>query len=304
MLSKHAKTIQQRVAALSVWDPPKIMLKPNVVMFPNNMGQKLNGLEHAPVSIVAMHNVAPDRQHPVWCGDDLFKNLQALHDTNMELLGPGQKQRRPLINVGGDHSMAIATVSATLRTYPDAKVLWVDAHPDLNTYKASRTKSFHGMPLAYLAGLDWPFAQGQFPYITYENRLSLSERVMYIGIRDIDPYEAKQISRHKIPFVTVSEMRTDPGVCIKRVLEWVQGSPLHLSFDVDAIDPDEVPSTGTPVSEGLSSIEAKLIVDSLRDTNIVNVDLTELNLGIGHALDRSRSLANVSRVFANFFNPP
>lgn len=297
--------------------PNTIDLMPNVVMFPNKMGQTLDGVEHAPASIVASHNVCPSRQHPVWCDDNLFNNLQHLHDTNMRLLGEDQRRVKTagvfpwsgkLINVGGDHSMSIATVSATLRAYPDAKVLWVDAHPDLNTYKASRTKSFHGMPLAYLAGLDWPFAQGQFPYITHENCLNLADRLMYVGIRDIDPYEARIISRYKIPFVTVHDMRTDPGGSIRKVLTWTRGSPLHLSFDVDSIDPGELPSTGTPVPDGLSTNEAKVIVDSLLldtdNTRIVNVDLTELNMGIGHALDRARSLGNVSRVFANLFNPP
>lgn len=287
-------------------------LAPNVVMFPSWKGQRTRGVEQTPAHIVDINDVHPGRRFPVWCGDGLQENLRSLYDTDVALLEDSHSHHEasahgPLINVGGDHSMAIATVAATLRVHPDARVLWVDAHPDLNTLQASRTKNYHGMgkmPLAYLSGLDWPFAQDQFPYITEANRLDLSDKLMYVGIRDVDEFEARMIAKHRIPFVSVHDLRTNLHGSLTKILEWVNGYPVHLSFDVDAIDPGELPSTGTPVPDGLSTRHARMIVESLRlKARVVNVDITELNLHVGTVEDRSRSLAAVSRVFADYFHP-
>ena len=93
------------------------------------------------------------------------------------------------INIGGDHSMAIATVADSLNRVPPGKlkVIWFDAHPDINTYKSSISKNYHGMPLGYLTGL---CKSHYFPFIT--NYLNF-ENLLYIGIRDIDEYEKKII---------------------------------------------------------------------------------------------------------------
>lgn len=317
------KTIHQRVAALNS-SPHKPRTSPRVTLFPNWLGQKRRGAEQFQMNIVGINNVHPNRQHPVWCDDNLFGNLHHLYDTNLGIFKQYQQQlaitetlcdhgasppfqpgrELAIINVGGDHSMSIATVAATLRVHPEAKVLWVDAHPDLNTYASSVSKNYHGMPLAYLSGLD---EHRSLPFLSDVNRLNLSDRLMYVGIRDIDAFEAEMIAKQRIPFVTINDIRTDPARSLTRVLEWVGDSPLHVSFDVDVIDPSEVPSTGTPVPDGLLTSEAKLIMNSLLfGARVVNVDLCELNTATdrGGELGEAMSLANVSKVFANYFNPP
>ena len=74
-------------------------------------------------------------------------NLEILYQTNKSISGKR-------INIGGDHSMAIASVADSLQKYNDLKVIWIDAHPDINTRKSSSTQNYHGMPLAFLSGLD------------------------------------------------------------------------------------------------------------------------------------------------------
>lgn len=290
--------------------------RPTVVAFPNRMGQRLRGVEHAPGYLADLNHVPHENLHPVWCTDNVFENLAQLYATNVQLLraaldngkpGPEDLHARPerryggLINLGGDHSMSIASVAATLTVYPDAKVLWFDAHPDLNTHEWSVSKNLHGMPLAFLSGLEHQLTR-RTPFLTAENELDLESQLMYVGVRDVDLFEADAIDRHGIPVLTVEEVEARPDECVRRIREWAGDAPVHLSFDVDVVDPAWVPSTGTPVDHGLQKHTAAHVLTALVDAGVrtVNMDVTELNIDMGCS---ARSARNVSDILARYFYP-
>ena len=259
------------------------MFRRNLVMFSHNLGQKKKGVADN------FKFLEPFIKSPVYhinCQKQLFTNLKALHEMNDVLCGN-------VINIGGDHSMAIGTVSSTLNNYDNAKVVWVDAHPDINTYESSNTKNYHGMPLAYLTGLQ---SNENFKFI--ENLLPF-EHLMYIGIRDIDSYEKSVLREKNIQVITVDEMRKNLPKSMQKLRNFVGTSPVHLSFDVDALDPSVMPATGTPVPNGLTLEEGKEIVDVVFKHYLVNMDITELNLTDFCKEKRGKSLKNFVSLFGD-----
>ena len=202
------------------------------------------------------------------------------------------------INIGGDHSMSIATVADSLNRTEEGelKVLWFDAHPDINTYQSSPSKNFHGMPLSYLTGLD---ENDDFSFII--NKLPI-QNIMYIGIRDINKYEQKIIDKYDIWTITPDEVNDDPEECYQIMKSFVGNDPFHLSFDVDCLDPSIIPCTGTPVKNGLQLEQTKDIIDKLLDRhNLINMDITELNLDIGSKYQQLTSLDNFIYLFDKHF---
>jgi arginase len=194
--------------------------------------------------------------------------------------------------------MSIATVADSLNRTKDGelKVLWFDAHPDINTYKSSPSKNFHGMPLSYLTGLD---NNDDFSFII--NKLPI-QNIMYIGIRDINKYEQKIINKHDMWYLTSDEINDDHKYSYDLIKSFIGNDPFHLSFDVDCLDPSIISSTGTPVKNGLELEQTKYIIDKLLDKpNLINMDITELNLDIGTEYQQLSSLDNFLYLFDKEF---
>jgi arginase len=185
---------------------------------------------------------------------------------------------------GGDHSVAAGSVSAALAVRPDVGVVWVDAHADINTPATSPSGSMHGMPVALLtraaqahAGREWDFLRGS-------PRLEPSALV-YVGLRDLDPEEAALVRSLGILAFSMQDV-DQRGIArvMAAALRHLKGRPLHLSFDVDAVDPGVIAATGTAVPGGLSYREAHFVCEAVAATSrLVSMDLVELNPTIGAA---------------------
>jgi len=187
-----------------------------------------------------------------------------------------------MLTAGGDHSIASATISGIAARYPDLCVVWVDAHADANTPKTSPSGNYHGMPAAHVLGWfkpeDTPKGFDWFP----EGGCVKEQNFALIGLRDVDPLEADALKRS---LVTVRTMR-DVDQCgisavVRECLAAIdpQGCrPIHLSLDVDAIDPTYAPGTGTLARGGLSYREIHYICEELFDTRrLVSMDIVEVN---------------------------
>ena len=188
-----------------------------------------------------------------------YNHLFALHNHYLQL-------QHNVITLGGDHSISLSTVASSAKKYgDDLTVVWVDAHPDLHTRESSTTKNIHGMPLGSALGLDNMF---NLPTIK-------PSQLIYIGIRDIDPHEKKMIEDLNIEHYTIEHIKQyglkDIITNIKKI-----HAPIHLSLDVDVIDPKYFKSTGTPVNNGLLLDDIDYIIDSLKG-NIISSDIVEFN---------------------------
>ncbi|KAH7143597.1 hypothetical protein EDB81DRAFT_500295 [Dactylonectria macrodidyma] len=193
-------------------------------------------------------------------------------------------QGRMVLTLGGDHSIAIGTIAGTAkatreRLNREIAVIWVDAHTDINTPESSDSGNIHGMPVAFLTGLAKEDKEEYFGWIKDDMRISV-KKIVYIGLRSVDIPERKILRENGIKAFSMFDIDRHG---IGRVMEMALGhigtdTPIHLSFDVDALDPMWAPSTGTPVRGGLTLREGDYICESVHQTgNLVAVDLVEVN---------------------------
>jgi arginase len=184
------------------------------------------------------------------------------------------------IFLGGDHSLAIGTVPGVARYSAEVGrpqfVLWLDAHPDLHTLETTRSGNLHGTPVAYFIGR--PGFDGVYPKLP---ATVSAANICMMGLRSVDPAEAELIAETKI---TVHDMRDIDENGVKRPLEAFLGrvaaanGALHVSLDVDFLDPSIAPAVGTTVPGGATFREAHLIMEMLCDSGLVtSLDLVELN---------------------------
>lgn len=199
------------------------------------------------------------------------------------------KDGRCVLTLGGDHSLGIGTIDGHVKAMQDIAVIWVDAHADLNTNKTSESGNVHGMPVAlltseladywpHLPGMDW-----QKPLLSIRN-------VAYIGLRSVDRYERLVIEKFGITAFGMEDVeRYGIHDVISMAIEKIdpdEVKSLHVSFDIDSLDPLEAPSTGTPVRGGLSLREAIHIMEEVHRTRRLNaIDLVEVNPRIGNERD-------------------
>ena len=198
------------------------------------------------------------------------------------------KEGRMVLTLGGDHSIAIGTIAGTSKAIrqrlgKEIAVVWVDAHADINTPETSDSGNVHGMPVAFLTGLaksddkdvfDW--LKKDFPDLP---ALSVT-KLVYIGLRDIDRGEKQILREHGIKAFSMHDVdRHGIGRVVEMALAHIgTDTPIHLSFDVDALDPMWAPSTGTPVRGGLTLREGDFIAECVHETGqLVAMDLVEVN---------------------------
>ncbi len=190
-----------------------------------------------------------------------------------------QAGRLPIM-LGGDHCLGIGSITAVARWCREKgrtlRVLWLDAHSDFNTSEVTPSGNVHGMPVACLCGLG-PDALtrlgGHAPAIS-------PQQVRQIGIRSVDQEEKRLIKQHK---VDVYDMRYIDEVGMKRAVEAAlegvdENTHLHVSFDVDFLDPSIAPGVGTTVPGGVNYREAQLVMEMIADTGRMgSLDIVELN---------------------------
>ncbi len=185
------------------------------------------------------------------------------------------------IFLGGDHSLSMGSVNAMARHWQETGrelfVLWLDAHADYNTPATTLTANMHGMAASFLCG-----ENGLDHLLGDEPRASIDpDRLELFGTRSIDRLEKELLHARR---VSVADMRQidefGMGVLIRRVIDKVRArhGVLHVSFDVDFLDPDVAPGVGTTVPGGATYREAHLVMELLHDSGLVgSVDIVELN---------------------------
>jgi arginase len=182
----------------------------------------------------------------------------------------------PLI-LGGDQSTSIGTLAGLSSFGTKRGIIWLDAHGDFNTPKTTPSGNIHGMALAAILGHGEP----RLVNLGGKSPKALERNTVLIGGRSFDPGEARAISHSKMTVYTMREidelgMRKVMKEALKVASDGVRD--VHLSFDVDAIDPREAPGTGTPVNGGLTYREAQLAMELAHDSDVVtSAEFVEVN---------------------------
>jgi arginase len=206
------------------------------------------------------------------------------------------------IFLGGDHSLSMGSINGVARHCREQGrelfVMWLDAHADYNTPATTITGNMHGMSAAFLCG-----EEGLDGLLGTEPRAAIdSSRLELFGTRSIDKLEKDLV---KLRRISVADMRKidefGVSVLIRRVIDRVKAvdGVLHLSFDVDFLDPEVAPGVGTMVPGGATYREAHLIMELLHDSGVVqSLDIVELNPFLD---DRGRTARSVVELIASLF---
>nr|XP_048710030.1 arginase-2, mitochondrial isoform X2 [Caretta caretta] len=249
---------------------------------PFSRGQKRRGVDHGPAAI--RNAGLTERLSGLGCrvydfgdlsftqvpNDELYNNLvkyprsvglasQVLADSVSGAVAAGHS----CVTMGGDHSLALGSISGHTRQCPHLCVIWVDAHADINTPLTTQSGNLHGQPVSFLLRE----LQNKMPLLPgfswLKPCLSTSD-IVYIGLRDVDPAEQRQ-------------------------------RPIHLSFDIDAFDPSLAPATGTPVLGGLTYREGMYITEEIHNTGLLSaVDLVEVNPLLGASQEEVNATASLA----------
>ena len=178
--------------------------------------------------------------------------------------------------LGGDHSISIGTVSAMDTHGGNVGVIWVDAHGDFNTPEITPSGNIHGMALAALMGRGPKELTG----IGHERAKLKPSEVVIIGARDLDPPERAALREAGVLVITMRDIdERGMAAAAHQALERLSNlKKLHISLDMDSLDPIEAPGVGTPVPGGLTYREAHLLMEIIADCACVeSIDVVEIN---------------------------
>ena len=225
-------------------------------------------------------DIAVPRAEATDAGDPRAKYLQAIVAAASEVATAVEAAERAgdlVLVLGGDHSLALGVFAGLARVHGRGAAIWLDAHADCNTPETSATGNVHGMPLAVALG----WADSRFDVAGGPVAPWIDEgRSVIIGARDLDERERLRVRESRIAVHTMTEIdRHGMEHVVRSAIERARGAPfVHVSLDLDVVDPQWAPGVGTPVRGGISFREAHLAVELLSEAGVVgSLQIVEVN---------------------------
>ena len=209
----------------------------------------------------------------------------------------------PLI-IGGDHSLSIGSISGSSKYLgDDLAVIWIDAHGDINTEETTPSGNIHGMPLATSMGIGYEKLTSLF-----SNGIKIKpENVFILACRVLDKGEIELIDKLKLNVWDINKIKTDGvGQSLKELLTLIsekQIKNIHLSYDIDCLDPEYVPGTGTPVEDGLTFEESRILLEGILGTSLVKtMDFVEYNPSLDKDERTRETCIELLKIISNTLN--
>ncbi len=196
-----------------------------------------------------------------------------------------------LLILGGDHCIPIGTIPGIMSKRPNTGIVWVDAHADINTPESSLSGNMHGMPVSFLMGQ--VKNANKLPSMDWFKPCVDPKDLVYIGLRDLDDAEKVLIKKLGIKAFTMHDIdKYGIGKIMEETLYYLSNkTSIHLSYDIDALDPVYAPSTGTSVRGGLTFREGNYVCEALAESGkMTSMELVEVNPLIRSELDASSTL--------------
>jgi len=219
----------------------------------------------------------PDADQPRGGHAKFFREtVDVCEDVSATVAATAADGEFPLV-LGGDHSIAIGTVSGAVEANESLGVVWFDAHGDFNTPETTLSGNIHGMALAAILG------EGSFAHEQWAHTPAVSaENVVLVGLRDLDAEEKRLIHESDVTAFTMSDIdaRGVPEVVAEALDIATDGTDaIHVSLDLDWLDPNEAPGVGTPVRGGVSYREAHIAMEYVADRReqVRSLELVEVN---------------------------
>jgi arginase len=246
-----------------------------------DLNERLQALGHDVHDMGDLDVIIPETRH---FGDPKAKYLKEIADACTQLanlvLQIRQEGRTPLV-LGGDHSIAVGTVSGVSESFRRSGkkigLIWFDAHADFNTPDISPSGNVHGMPMAAIMG----YGPVELTHIFGFSPKILPEHAVQIGIREVDPQERELVKKSGIRVFTMKEIdRRGIGAVMDEAVSIVSRNTdgFAVTLDADFLDPYESPGVATPVRGGADYREAHLAMEMIADTKkMVSFEITEIN---------------------------
>jgi arginase len=234
------------------------------------LGHRVEDLGNIPVPPPEQHRVVHEKLKYL---SEVKAVCEALFERVRDVVRAGHV---PIV-LGGDHSISIGSVAGVAAARPSLGIIWFDAHGDMNTHETTPSGNIHGMPLAASLGLGHPDLTqigGFAPKVQ-------PDKVVLVCARSIDPEEARLIRKSGITVFTMTDIdKLGMGEVMEKAIR-IAGDgtdSIHLSLDLDALDPMFAPGVGTPVNGGVTYREGHLAMEMLADSQKVgSVDVVEVN---------------------------
>lgn len=268
----------------------------SLIGVPMDLGQRKRGVNMGPSAIryAKVNKVIESLDYTVNdLGDLTVSNEMAFKDEqsnlhNLEQIVHASKELATMVDhevskdhfpliLGGDHSISIGSIAGIAKHYDNLGVIWYDAHGDLNSDKTSPSGNIHGMPLAANLGV----GHEQLTNILNYSPKVKPENIVLIGIRSLDDGEKELIKQKNIKVYTMQEVdRLGMPFIMEETINYLKERTdgVHLSLDLDALDPTEVPGVGTPEIGGLTYRESHLAMEMLAESDIItSAEFVEVN---------------------------
>ena len=257
----------------------------NFISACSDLGVHVCGSEKGPLELTSSFNIKnyiikKETTEKSLNPSDLRKNEEYVNkftkkvfDTTTEILN---NNNTPLL-IGGDHSTVIGSALASQKYNNNIGIIWVDAHGDYNTFQTTKSGNLHGLPLAAITGYK---CEELTNFIT--NNFINPENCVVVGARSIDPWEIGNMIDAKVTIFTTEDVKKEgPASIMKKAIEIASNNTngIHVSLDLDVIDPNIAPGVSIPEDNGISDTDMYEIVDEMLKHNdiVKSIDLVELN---------------------------
>lgn len=230
------------------------------------------------------------------------KNLDEINKFNEQLyslISSSLDNHKLPITIGGDHSLAIATALASIKKYNNMGIIWFDSHGDFNTFDTTISGNIHGLPLAVITNYEKKYLS-DFHSGNFYN----PQNTVIVGARDIDTLEIENLKEAGVTIFSTDDVKKQGADVVTRKAFEIASSNtngVHISYDIDLIDPEVAPGVSIPAVNGINIEEAFLIVQTIiKKKNLVkSIDIVEYN----PTLDIDNKTKNIAlNILNNFLN--
>lgn len=204
-------------------------------------------------TLISVPNVGPGEDHCMPFFDAIDKVNSNICDAVFSAVSSGNK----VITIGGDHAVSWGSISGVLKHNPEVGIIYLDAHGDCNISERSASHHIHGMHMAYLMGF------GEDKYVgRYTENLLPVENILYVGARSLDPYEVELIKEQGISRITCDVINSDMIQVLDTINDFMSRfKQIHVSLDIDVLDPSIAPGTGVPEVGGITEEALHEVLD-------------------------------------------
>lgn len=204
-----------------------------------------------------------------------FRAIDKVNGNICESVFAALSSGKKVITIGGDHAVSWGSIAGVLKHNSEVGVIYIDAHGDCNIAECSASHHIHGMHMAYLMGF------GEDKYVgRYTKNILPVENILYVGARSLDPYEVELINKHGISRIPSDAINSDMVGALEPISDFISRfKQIHISLDIDVLDPSIAPGTGVPEEGGITEVALHEVLNLIlrNNANVMSIDLVEYN---------------------------